>query len=184
MQFITALLEHFVVGIVSLIWGLPLLYSLDLIPNADLEKHKEILIAVSLPIAYVVGIFVDVFASILVTWIRCALMKLTPKYMKSIVRYLVSGGRTIPYGKTVKILKRSPDEAVKFLLLLTSREKTCRGVFLCLLLAALININVKSQFYVSPLVLSILAIIAFLVSLRLTDLTQVFKEQLSKDSNN
>ena len=184
MQFAAALVEHLIVGIIALIWMLPLLDGLQLMPAADFEKHKDFMIAIGLPITYVVGIYVDVFASVLTAWMRSILERqFGADRFRTVFGGVADGKSAKPYAKTVKILRRAPDEAVKFLQLLTSREKACRGVFLCLLLGAATNVLVESKrFRVSPTVLLILAVVSFVVWLRLTVLTEVFKEQLAMDA--
>lgn len=176
MQFLAALVEHLVVGVVALIWLLPLAEQLALVPAVKIVDHKEILIAVGLPVAYVVGMYVDVLASPMAALLRRLIDYLWGNWR---VRFFgghlaTAGGEA--YQRTKAILVKSPDEAAKYLLQLSSREKIARGVALNFLLAAVVNLAAtKSMYSVPPWLLALLAAIGVLVWLRLNALTDKFK---------
>jgi hypothetical protein len=175
MQFLSALVEHLVVGIFALIWGLPLATALGLKPDVALLNHKEILIAVGIPVAYVVGVYIDVFFATPLHALRRRLEDKFPK-LKEVLRKTYSGSSS-PFERTAKIFVKSPDEMARYLLQLSGRAKIARGVGGNALIAAGINLFVsKNLFTVSPLWLAIFALISFVFWLRLAALADKFKD--------
>ncbi|MRW89034.1 hypothetical protein GJ699_03460 [Duganella sp. FT80W] len=176
MQFIAALIEHLVVGLVALLWLLPIANQLTLIPDVKIADHKEVLIAIGLPVAYVVGMYVDVFASLLSSFIKRALDAYGSTWRSKIFGAHLSSKNGKSYERTAKILKQSPDEAARYLLQLSSREKIARGVYLNFLIAAAVNFLLPtSKYYVPPLLLIAMFSIGVLAWLRLNALTDNFK---------
>lgn len=179
MQFLSALVEHLVVGVVSLLWLMPLMRSLSLIPDIKPSDHKELIIAVGIPAAYVVGIYVDVVASVFTSSIRRAIDWRWKVGRKKFFGAHVPAAGGGSYERTAIIIKRSPDEAARYLLMLSGREKIARGVFTCLVIATFVNaILPRSAYTVSPWLLSAVAALGLLVWLRLNALTDNLKVQL------
>jgi hypothetical protein len=177
MQFIAALIEHLVVGLVALLWLLPIANQLTLIPDVKIADHKEVLIAIGLPMSYVVGMYVDIFASLLSSFIKRALDVVGRNWRSKIFGAHLSSKEGGSYRRTAKILKASPDEAARYLLQLSSREKIARGVYLNFLIAAVVNCLLPtSKYYVPPLLLLVMFLVGVLVWLRLNALTDNFKE--------
>ena len=179
MQFLSALVEHLVVGIISLLWVMPVLNFFSLVPDVKLSDHKEIIIAVGVPVAYVVGVYVDVLSSIFTSTIRLLIDNRHMAWRKAFfgAHISASGGRA--YQRTVEIMKKSPDEATKYLLLLSGREKIARGVFASVTLASILNSFLpKSIYTVSSWLLLAVAILGLLIWLRLNALTDNFKDQI------
>lgn len=178
MQFIAALIEHFVVGVISLLWLMPVLYYLSLLPSVKISDHKEIILTVAVPVAYVVGMYVDVVASIITSMIRRIIDKGLSNWRKKIFGAHISGGGR-SYERTVQIMKKSPEEATKYLLLLSGREKIARGVFTNVAIAAVLDsVLPKSIYSISPLLLLLVAMFGLFVWLRYNALTDLFKDQL------
>lgn len=180
MQFISALVEHLVVGVISLLWVMPLLNWLKLIPTVALE-NKEVILAIGLPTAYVIGIYVDVLASYVTALIRKLIDKYFPNFrLKFFGTHLLTSGGT-SYERTQLILKNSPDELARYLLQLVGREKIARGTFMNLVIATIFNLfPCKSIYSINPWILMFMSLVAIFVWLRLNALTDIFKEQAVK----
>ncbi len=180
MQFLTALVEHLVVGVVALLWLLPTASSFNLLPClVDLDKHKEILLAVGVPIAYVVGMYIDVIASLFFLPVRRFLNFGDKKWRERFFGSHLGSASGVAYDKSAKILIHSPDEAARYMLQLSSREKIARGVALNFLLAAVANIYLPpSNFSISASIMFGLGIFGFFVWLRLNALTDIYKSNL------
>jgi hypothetical protein len=175
MQFAAALVEHLVVGLLAVLWLLPVANQFTLVPDVKISDHKEILIALGLPVAYVVGMYVDVIAS----WLSSRIKKLL--YVKGAekARFL---GNLLPekggdsYKRTAVILKLAPDEAARYMLQLSSRVKIARGTYLNFLIAAAVHLFVPaSKYSVSPLLLFGMTTLGVVIWLRLDLLTDNFK---------
>lgn len=76
MQFVAALIEYLISGLISFAWLAPLINIfvypiIDLASNSALSAllPKEFIVLIFLPIAYVIGIFVDLFSSMLLNLI-------------------------------------------------------------------------------------------------------------------
>jgi hypothetical protein len=174
MQFLAALVEHLVVGIVALLWGLPLANAWGLLPDVKIADHKEILIAVGLPVAYIVGMYIDVFVAPLFFALRKWIYK--RHGLKKFFGATLSGSSSA-FKRTATILVKSPDETAKYLLQLSGRAKIARGASADFIVAAVVNACVATSTYtVHPLLLSATAIVSFFVWLRLAALTDQFKD--------
>jgi hypothetical protein len=170
MQFFAALIEHFVVGIVSLIWILPLANFFGLIPllpsGEKWSDYKEVLVAVGFPAAYVVGMYVDVFASYAL------------KPFHTLAQKFFGAGSGTSYSRTIKIMKVSGDESARYLLQLSAREKIARGVVLNLLFGAIANLALpKSGLTVQWWLLSFLFLLGIVVWMRHFGLVERYKAE-------
>lgn len=170
MQFFAALIEHFVVGIVALVWIMPIAGLLGIIPQLPMgEKwsdYKEVLIAVGLPTAYVVGMYVDVFASYSV------------KPLRDFAKKHFGAGSGTSYSRTIKVIKSSDDESARYLLQLSAREKIARGVMLNLLLGAFWNLVLPKSVFTSPwLLLFVFFVLGVFVWMRLFGLVERYKAE-------
>jgi hypothetical protein len=168
MQFFAALVEHLIVGILALIWMLPVAHFFEIIPllpkTEKWSDYKEVLIAVGLPAAYVAGMFVDVFASMATQRLR--------NFAKR--RFGAASGTS--YKNTIGIIKSSGDETARYLLQLTAREKIARGAALNFLLGAFVNfILPKSTYSVPGWLLIALCVLGIFVWMRLYGLVDRFK---------
>jgi hypothetical protein len=168
MQFFAALIEHFVVGIVSLIWILPIANMCGLIPllpsGEKWSDYKEVLVAVGFPAAYVVGMYVDVFASYIL------------KPIQPLAKRFFGAGTGASYSRTIGIIKTSGDESARYLLQLSAREKIARGVVLNLLCGAVLNFALpKSGFTVQWWLLSVLFALGIFVWMRHYGLVERYK---------
>lgn len=184
MQFVSALLEHFVVGALSLIWILPLLDGLGLTPDIDHEKYKEIVVVFAVPAAYVLGMYIDLLASPITGLIKRLLHKPLHCWAIKELARLVRASKGASYARTIRIIRGSTDESAKYLQLLTGREKIARGVFLNLLFTSGVNAWHPSAKYGSLTLLLLVTLFALLAWLRLNSLTDAFKDeflQVTKD---
>lgn len=176
MQFVAALVEHLVVGLVSLLWLLPIANQLTVIPDIKVAEHKELLIAIGLPVAYVVGMYVDILASLFSSSIKRALDAFGPTWRSKLFGAHLANNNRKSYERTAKILKNSPDEAARYLLQLSSREKIARGVYVNFLIAAFANFFYPdNKYYVAPALLLVMFSVGLLAWLRLNALTDNFK---------
>ncbi len=158
---------------------MPLMHHLSLVPEIKPSDNKELILAVGVPAAYVVGIYVDVIASLISSGIRRALDWRGRAWRGKFFGAHISTTGGQPYERTAKIINKSPDEAARYLLMLSGREKIARGVFTSVGIAALVNAILPTSVYtVSPWLLSLVAALGLLVWLRLNALTDKLKDQL------
>ncbi|MFS2027790.1 hypothetical protein ACL58G_22320 [Massilia sp. GER05] len=168
MQFFAALVEHLIVGILALVWILPVAHFFGIIPllppTEKWSDYKEVLIAVGLPAAYVAGMFVDVFASMATQRLR--------NFAKR--RFGAASGTS--YKNTIRIIKPSADESARYLLQLTAREKIARGAALNFLIGAFVNFALpKSTYSIPGWLLIALCVLGTFVWMRLYGLVDRFK---------
>lgn len=63
MQFAAALIEYLISGIVASIWVVLIINAYITLPLTDIKDYKEIFVVIYFPIAYILGIYVDVVSS-------------------------------------------------------------------------------------------------------------------------
>ena len=135
MQFISALIEHLVVGIIALVCLLPLAHEHGLIKDGLIAQYKDVLVYIGPPVAYVVGMYIDTFASMLSAYLRARYKTMSSRTIRIVECLAPSKGDS--YTRTARILAQSPDETGKYLLQLSGRVKIARGVALTLFVAAI-----------------------------------------------
>ena len=65
MQF-SALIEYLISGIVASIWAVALINQFIPLPIESIKEYKEIFVVIYFPLAYILGIYVDVVSSFLI----------------------------------------------------------------------------------------------------------------------
>lgn len=183
MQFVSALLEHFIVGILSLVWIVPLLLGIDILGKEQLiswiKEYKEILVVLILPVSYVIGIYIDIIASLFTRYIKTIIYRIHWKNCneagslkdKDEIKYK-------SYERTAQILKNENGELARYLLMLSGREKIARGIFLNSLITSIIlTIFTPHQSYSYAIFCVAFAIVSFLMWMRLNILNNRFKTQ-------
>ncbi|KKK67615.1 hypothetical protein LCGC14_2952300 [marine sediment metagenome] len=190
MQNAVALIEYLITGIISFIW-IALLSSLYVDLNYQhYLNYKEAILFCLFPIAYVLGIYVDVTSSFLlsrITKVIKLIKKLIPecmtKYYKKLCDTLFGNSGGQPYKHSAEILSHSPSELIKTMDIYVSRDRIARGMALNSLLSicaanlALVSNekDIVESFFLIFFMISILA------WLRLRRLSKVFKIQALKN---
>lgn len=190
MQNAVALIEYLITGIISFIW-IVLLSSLYVDLNYQhYLNYKEVILFCLFPTAYVLGIYVDVTSSFLLSRISKVIKvikKIIPecmtKYCKKLCDALLGNSDRQPYKHSAEILSHSPSELIKTMDIYVSRDRIARGMALNSLLSicaanlALVSNekDIVESFFLIFFMISILA------WLRLRRLSKVFKIQALKN---
>lgn len=136
MQFVAALIEYLISGLISFAWLAPLINIfvypiIDLASNSALSAllPKEFIVLIFLPIAYVIGIFVDLFSSMLLNLIG----------FRS-YRFSDTSPPGKAYKKTIAVITQAGDtnSLIRMMELYVSRHRIMRGVCLNALMTAVI----------------------------------------------
>jgi hypothetical protein len=159
-QFAAALLEYLVSGFVALLWLAPLVQRLF----GGTPPMSEASISLYLPVAYVLGIFVDATSSFLLD------------------RFRGHRSSTSPYARTARILARAPEHVVKTMQAYAGRDRIARGVLLNAVIAvgvyAFVFAGTTRAVALSGAVVTV--VWSALVWRRLDRLTSQFKEEVLK----
>jgi hypothetical protein len=135
-----------------------------------------------LPVAYVLGMYVDSTSSFLIRALRLRKFKLCP-WMKRVVIFLFDKPFEGVYKRTTTILAKSPDLLAQTMLTYVSRDRISR----CMTLNAAIGLMVSIFLKPGLTQLHILLVIAFFWSyatwIRLVRLSSKFKDEACKKSS-
>ncbi len=193
-----ALIEYLISGIVASVWVVLLINEAIPLPADAIKDYKEIFVVVYFPIAYILGIYVDVISSFLIRRIK-ELFEKPNKYPASnkptplakMVSCIFFGKpKEDSYERSATILAYTPADLVKTMDAYVSRDRIARGMALNSLVLAFVFLNLL------PCEINwkafIICIIVFLVSIaiwgRLRRLSSRFKkvaiEKLVKNGNN
>lgn len=159
MQLASALLEYLVSGFVALLWLVPIVQA-ALGPNASLPNVNEPSVTLYLPIAYVLGIFLDA----------------TSSFILEPFRY--HGNSRSSYDRTTHILSYGTEHVIKTMEAYVGRDRIARGV----VLSAVVSIPVyfftfEGRSRTLALVAAFVAIWSFIIWRRLDHLSSKFKDQ-------
>jgi hypothetical protein len=135
MQYAAALIEYLITGLISLIWiGLYSYQYVD-ISSVNIKDYKEIIVICTFPVAYVLGIYVDVSSSYLLKRLN-NIAKLIAKHVtypycfKALSNLILGTSRTEPYKRSAEILSYSPSDIIKTMEAYVSRDRIARGMAL------------------------------------------------------
>lgn len=183
MQFFSALLGHFIVGVLSFIWIIPFLLGLDVVEKDQfitlIKDYKEIVLVLIAPTSYVLGIYIDIVASIFTRYLKTIIYKIySRKVTDENDQVKETEEKYKSYERTAKILKSSNIELARYLLMLSGREKIARGIFLNSLFAGIIfSIFAPHKSYNYAIFCFAFAISSFLMWMRLNVKNNRFKTQ-------
>jgi len=176
MQFASALVEYLIAGIIGLLWLFPLLHALlskNLPINFEITEGSVVLL---LPVAYVLGMYIDSTSSFLIRALRLRKMKL-PLWIKKVVDILFGKPYEGVYKRTITVLAKSPDLLAQTMLTYVSRDRIAR----CMTLNSAIGFMVSVFLKPCLIQLHILLVVAFFWSyatwIRLVRLSSKFKDQ-------
>ena len=159
MQFAAALLEYLVSGFIALLWLAPLIHR----QFGEVPRLDDASITLYLPVAYVLGIFIDATSAALLERFKLR-------------QY---GSSTAPYARTARILARAPEHVARTLQAYAGRDRIARGVLLNALIALVVYpYALSTRTRLGALAVAFLvAIWSALVWRRLERLTSQFKEE-------
>jgi hypothetical protein len=164
-QFTATLVEYLVIGTVALFWLVPLsshLFGVTL----KLDEANVILI---LPLLYVLGMYIDATASILLHKMKWHVKDAKEENKKN----------PQPYKKTVKILLAHSPEIAQTMQALVTRDRIARGSFLNALLVIPITclVEVELEQRIKFIIIAALAsLFTFTMWQRFDKLTSEFKK--------
>jgi hypothetical protein len=157
MQFAAALVEYLISGILAAAWALPLFWRLfGIMPPID-----DGWVVMYLPAAYVLGIYIDSTASVLLKTLR--LQKKT-----------ADAGS---YDRTTLILAKGSDALAQAMQVYVSRDRIARGVFLNATISCVVlPLTLPAGLWVDALMIAaVMAIWSFFIWKRLDRLSNDFK---------
>lgn len=175
MQFASALVEYLAAGVAALLWLRPLAQRI-LGFEVPINEASVVLV---LPMAYVLGIYIDSSSSFLIRFLRFRKIR-PPKLLQSIIARIFGSPYSGTYDRTVTILSRSPELLAQTMLTYVGRDRIARCMALNSFLGVLTVLYVDSG---NRALLAILSV-SFLWSLatwhRLKRLSSKFKDQALK----
>jgi hypothetical protein len=159
-QFASALLEYLVSGFVALLWLVPLVRAV-IGTSTQLPQINEPSVTLYLPVAYVLGIFLDATSSLLLETLR---------------RH---GGSRTSYDRTVRILSYGSQHVVKTMEAYVGRDRIARGVVLSAVISVFVYASVfDGRTQVAAVIAAVVVLIwSVLVWRRLDLLSSKFKDQ-------
>jgi hypothetical protein len=184
MQFAVALIEYLISGVVASAWLTAVLLNHYPLLLHTINDHKDILILVYLPIAYILGIYVDATSSYIIRRAKELLSWVNKQVTISrIYRFIVGTPKAEPYKNTAAIMAYSPADAVRTMEAYVSRDRIARGTALNAFAGAVVACF-YAPFEDKTLVTTI-CLVAFVYSImmhrRLSRLSSSFKEVVLKN---
>lgn len=192
MQFAVALIEYLISGVVASAWLTAVLLNHYPLLLHTINDHKDILILVYLPIAYILGIYVDATSSYIIrrakellSWVnkQVTISPTTLDTLSRIYRFIVGTPKAEPYKNTAAIMAYSPADAVRTMEAYVSRDRIARGTALNAFAGAVVACF-YAPFEDKTLVTTI-CLVAFVYSImmhrRLSRLSSSFKEVVLKN---
>ncbi|CRM41564.1 hypothetical protein J1G34_18625 [Pseudomonas sp. Wu6] len=187
MQFAVALIEYLISGVVASAWLTVILDNHYPIPFHKINEYKEVFIVVYLPIAYILGIYVDTTSSYLIRRTgeifrlfgkRLNVLKDLRQGLSSIYRAIAGTPKEDSYERSAAILARSVPDAVRTMEAYVSRDRIARGAALNAFAG-----SVTAFFYAPPeyqtvvtVICSVACVYSIIMHKRLRRLSSRFKE--------
>lgn len=185
MQF-TALIEYLISGIVATVWVVTLVNEFIPLPIDSIKDYKEIFVVVYFPVAYILGIYVDVVSSFLIRRTKDLFSFLNKyRFFKAIggacakvIKLIFGKPKKDSYERIAIILAYTPGDLAKTADAYVSRDRIARGMALnafisAFVFLALLPCEMNKQAFT-------ICIILFLVSIaiwrRLRRLSSRFKQ--------
>ena len=179
MQHAAALIEYIITGLISLIWVCLVVNTQFEITAIDLNKNKELLIIAIFPIAYIFGIYVDVFSSLLLKFIELPFKCLfsSEKLIVSFRKLFQGDAGNTSYDRSTQILSKASAGIIKTMETYVSRDRIARGMVLnSLIIGIMIFFTVDSEKKLQLLIITFsVTFISYLARLRLRNLSDTFK---------
>ena len=136
MQFAVALIEYLFSGVVASAWLTAVVLNYYPLLLHTINDHRETLILIYLPIAYILGIYVDATSSYIIRrtreltgWVNKQ-VSISPKTLNTlawIYHFIVGTPKREPYKNTAAIMAYSPADAVRTMEGYVSRDRIARG---------------------------------------------------------
>ncbi|SEG56343.1 hypothetical protein [Marinobacterium lutimaris] len=184
MQFF-ALIEYLISGIVASVWVVALVNEAIDLPVELIKDYKEVFVVVYFPIAYILGIYVDVASSFTIRRTKQCILGMC-KYCKfrfflrttkKAFYFLAGRPKSDSYERGATILAQSPSDMAKTMDLYVSRDRIARGMALNAFVSAFVSlallpsmINIKAF-----LICFLVFLISIFVWARLRRLSSRFK---------
>jgi hypothetical protein len=175
MQFASALVEYLAAGVAALLWLRPLAQR---VLGYEIPINEDSVV-LALPMAYVLGIYIDSSSSFLIRFLRLRKIR-PPRFLQPTIVRILGNPYSGTYDRTVSILSRSPELLAQTMLTYVGRDRIAR----CMALNSFLGI--LTVLFIDPGNRALLAILvlSFLLSLatwhRLKRLSSKFKDQALK----
>jgi len=191
MQFAAALIEYLITGLVAVVWILVVINGNYEISVDEIKKFKELIIIVSFPVAYILGIYIDVISSFLLRRSKEIHKAFSPQiptinaFFKHTINFVAGTPKSDPYKNSTNILSYSPPDLARAMEAYVSRDRIARGMAL----NSLIGFFITYSYLKDNLEISVICLFSFILSIfiwrRLRRLSKTFKsvaiEQLEKN---
>lgn len=185
MQFAAALIEYLISGIVASIWVVLIINDYTTLPLAEIKDYKEIFVVIYFPIAYILGIYVDVVSSFLIRRIKQLYNKLSDniifnpihKGLASIIKKISGTPKEDSYERSAEILSYSEGDLIRTMEAYVSRDRIARGMVLNSFIGGVVcAIYLKTPLNITVSIICLIStIISFLIWTRLRRLSSTFK---------
>lgn len=185
MQFAAALIEYLITGIVASIWMATLINKYINLPLGEIKEYKEIFVVVYFPVAYILGIYIDVTSSFLIRRTKelyepiskTRIFSPVHKAIAWVISKIVGNPKEDSYERSAEILTYSTGDLVRTMEAYVSRDRIARGMALNSLFGGLVSAFFIPDDLRAPV--SIACFISFVVSvlvwIRLRRLSSRFK---------
>jgi ABC-type branched-subunit amino acid transport system permease subunit len=185
MQF-SALIEYLITGIVSSVWFSVLVNKFVPIPMDLIKDYKEIVVVVYIPIAYALGVYIDVVSSYFIrrfkelyrSILKCNVINKIHKLLSKFFLCISGNPKSSPYKHASIILSYSPSDMVKTMDAYVSRDRMARGMALNSLISAFVFLwilpdDISCKAFI---ICSVLFLLSISIWHRLRRLSSAFKK--------
>jgi len=187
MQFAVALIEYLISGVVASAWLTAVFANYYPLLLHTIHDYKEFIIIIYLPIAYILGIYVDTTSSFFIrrwgeiTKLASKAIILPPSIRDTTLamyRTVAGTPKEAPYKKGAAILAFSPSDAIRTMEAYISRDRIARGATFNSFagaVTALCYAPPEHKFLVT-IICSIACVYSYMMHRRLSRLSSSFKK--------
>jgi len=188
MQYAAALIEYLITGLISLIWvGLFTSQYFELTAQ-NIKDYKEVILVCIFPIAYIMGIYVDVASSHMLRRFsnfaeyvseNLPWSEFRAKWSAKFSKAIFGRPKAEPYKRSAEILSYSPSDTIKTMESYISRDRIARGMALNSFIGGWVALfTLKGDIMLTVLNYCVVFfIVSILAWLRLRRLSKEFKTQ-------
>lgn len=185
MQFAVALIEYLITGIIASLWLGVMIQGYVSISIPKVMEYKEFLPVIFLPVAYVLGIYVDVVSSFFISrfgvfywWLHMfPSVCFIHHYFGGLLSVLLGSPKKEPYERSASILSYSVGDLVRTMDNYVSRDRIARGMALNSLVGGVVSITLLPEEV--RVEIAIVCVVIFILSVmvwfRLRRLSKTFK---------
>lgn len=185
MQFAVALVEYLITGIIASLWVGVMMQGHIAMSIPKIMEYKDFLLIVFLPVAYVLGIYIDVVSSFFISRFGAFYWWLHVFPSVCFMHYYLADGVSVflgtpkkdPYERSASILSYSVVDLIRTMDSYVSRDRIARGMALNSLVGGVVSITSLPEDirYEISIVCVVLFLLSVMVWFRLRRLSKTFK---------